>query len=206
MQLVIIIVSWIGPFLYYYGYEVSAAGILESIQSDVHKILARSGGIKSDVKKILERSGWENPDKQKQKPAFHVNLSSTLRGLSSDQIVKFNKVVTNIGKHYSPATGKFISPRDGTYTFSWTCLTPPGSRFETRLAVNNQYISGNRANAQNINQYVQATKNVVVQMKKGDVATVRVLGSYGLSLYGDGNNLVPARCCIYMKVLKSFFV
>ncbi|XP_076079603.1 uncharacterized protein LOC143049769 isoform X2 [Mytilus galloprovincialis] len=63
MQLVIIIVSWIGPFLYYYGYEVSAAGILESIQSDVHKILARSGGIKSDVKKILERSGWENPDK-----------------------------------------------------------------------------------------------------------------------------------------------
>ncbi|VDI41239.1 Hypothetical predicted protein [Mytilus galloprovincialis] len=174
MQLVIIIVSWIGPFLYYYGHEVSAAGIIESIQSDVHKILARSG--------------WENPDKQKQKPAFHVNLSHILRGLSSDQIVKFDKVVTNVGKPYSPETGKFTAPRDGTYTFSWTCLTPPGSKFETRLAINNNHISGNRANAETIKQYVQTTKNAVVQMKKGDVATVRVLSVTGLTLHGSNYN------------------
>ncbi|XP_063401773.1 complement C1q-like protein 3 [Mytilus trossulus] len=187
MQLVLIFISLIGPFFYYYGHEVSAAGIVESIQSDVHKILARSGGIKSDVKKILERSRQEKPVNEKNKPAFLANLSITLSNLKSDQIVKFNTVVTNIGKHYSRDTGKFTAPRDGTYTFSWTCLTPPGSRFETRLAINNQYISGNRANAQNINQYVQATKNVVVQMKTGDVATVRVLGDTGLSLHGGGH-------------------
>ncbi|XP_071135975.1 heavy metal-binding protein HIP-like [Mytilus edulis] len=174
MQLVIIFISLIGPFVCHYGNEVSAAGILESIQSD--------------VKKILERSGPEKTVNGKYKPAFFANLSKTLSNLKSDQIVKFDTIVTNVGKPYSPKTGKFTAPRDGTYTFSWTCLTFAKSRFETRLAVNNQYISGNRANAQNINQYVQATKNVVVQMKKGDVATVRVLGSYGLSLYGGGYN------------------
>ncbi|XP_052089990.1 complement C1q-like protein 3 [Mytilus californianus] len=173
MQLGILFISLIGPFLYHYGYKVSAAGILESIHSDVHKILGKSGD--------------SRPVNEKYKPAFLANLSHTLSNLKSNQIVKFDSVITNIGKRYSPQTGQFTSPEDGIYMFSWTCLTPPGSRFETRLAINDNYISGNRANAQNINQYVQATKNVVVQMKKGDVATVRVLSYTGLSLYGDGN-------------------
>lgn len=43
LQLVIIFISLIGPFICHYGNEVSAAGILESIQSDVKKILERSG-------------------------------------------------------------------------------------------------------------------------------------------------------------------
>lgn len=120
------------------------------------------------------------------KPAFLANLSHSLSNLKSNQIVKFDSVVTNIGKHYNPATGKFTAPQDGIYTFSWTCLTPAGSRFETRLLVNDRYISANRANAQNINQYVQGTKNVVVQMKKGDKAAVRVLTIAGLKLHGNG--------------------
>ncbi|XP_062621363.1 uncharacterized protein LOC134282953, partial [Saccostrea cucullata] len=61
--------------------------------------------------------------------AFHAILSKRLNNIPVNTILKFENVLTNEGKGYSPTTGKFTAPVDGVYSFSWTYSTNKGSRF-----------------------------------------------------------------------------
>nr|ALA16010.1 C1q-domain-containing protein-1 [Mytilus coruscus] len=120
---------------------------------------------------------------------FHANRGSTIfLDTARDQTVVYDKVITNVGNGYNSRTGIFTCPKGGLYSFSWTSLTPPGKRFETRFILNRNRITGNRANAESINQYVQATKNVVVEMKEGDTAKINTIGGAANVLHGDYNS------------------
>ncbi|XP_070198514.1 uncharacterized protein [Littorina saxatilis] len=41
-----------------------------------------------------------------------------IRGLDDQQVLKFDKVLTNVGQGYSPDTGLFTAPEHGTYIFN----------------------------------------------------------------------------------------
>lgn len=119
----------------------------------------------------------------KKKVAFHVNLGKDLRNLKPKAVVIFDKVILNIGKAYSPSNGLFTCPEDGVYSFTWTALTSPNNSFESDFVVNGKVVAGNRASAYNDKEYQPATKTVVVELKKGDVANVAAHGNYAKHIY-----------------------
>ena len=123
--------------------------------------------------------------------SFHANLDRkfTIPQDGPERVVTYNSVVINIGDAYNPLDGKFTAPDAGVYSFSWTSLTPPGKRFETRLMVTGKAITGNRANAIGLNQYVSASKSAIVYMKTGDTAYIQTLAGGANELHGDKNKV-----------------
>ncbi|XP_063448106.1 uncharacterized protein LOC134727654 [Mytilus trossulus] len=88
-----------------------------------------------------------------------------------------------MGKAYNPSKRLFTCPDDGVYSCTWTALTSPNKSFEGDFVVNGKVVAGNRASAYNDKEYQPATKTVVLDLKKGDVANVAVQGYYAKHIY-----------------------
>ncbi|XP_071177381.1 complement C1q-like protein 4 [Mytilus edulis] len=148
---------------------------------DSHKLSIKEllENVKHRLEEIEQREhdhACEFRGPRKKNVAFHANLGTKLRNLSPKAVVVFDRVVLNIGKAYNPLNGLFTCPENGVYSFTWTALTPPNSSFETDFVVNGKVVAGNRASAYNDSDYHPATKTVVVELKKGDVANVAAHG------------------------------
>lgn len=68
-------------------------------------------------------------------PAFGAS-TATIKSLAPDEIVKFEKVWTNIGNSYDSNTGVFIAPRHGIYQFSCSAMTGNGHTLRLHLYKN----------------------------------------------------------------------
>ncbi|CAC5410231.1 C1QL [Mytilus coruscus] len=62
-------------------------------------------------------------------PAFLAIWTEDTVTLRRNDIIKFNHVVTNVGNGYSPMTGKFKAPKQGTYFFGGTVVSAPLMHF-----------------------------------------------------------------------------
>ncbi|CAC5409440.1 unnamed protein product [Mytilus coruscus] len=128
--------------------------------------------------------------------AFHANRGSplTVVNQNKEHTVVYDNVKLNVGLAYNSAEGTFKCPEDGIYSFSWTSDVPQGKQFETTFILkhkNSQLgtkITGNRASAIGISDSVQSTKNVVVDMKKGDTALIKTIAKAANVLHGDINS------------------
>ncbi|XP_052073448.1 heavy metal-binding protein HIP-like [Mytilus californianus] len=138
--------------------------------------------------RLEEMEQRENEHKRsgthKKSVAFHVNLKKDLRNLTPNAVVIFDQVVLNIGEAYNSSNGLFTCPEDGVYSFTWTALTSPNNSFESVFVVNGTIVAGNRASAYKNKEYQPATKNVVVELKKGDIANVAGYKNYAKHMYG----------------------
>ncbi|CAC5409439.1 unnamed protein product [Mytilus coruscus] len=127
--------------------------------------------------------------------AFHANRGSPMTVKVGNQnkahTVIYDNVKTNVGLAYNSAEGTFKCPEDGIYSFSWTSDVPKGKHFDTVFILKHKSsqhgakITGNRASAVGFNGSVQSTKNVVVDMKKGDTALIKTIGNAANVLHGD---------------------
>ncbi|CAC5424158.1 unnamed protein product [Mytilus coruscus] len=115
--------------------------------------------------------------------AFHARMSTDKTHLASYATVKFETIVTNEGQAYSPVTGVFTCPQDGTYSFSWTLITLAGNECNTEFVVNGTGIVYVHDEANSSNNHKSSSQSAVVQLKKGNKTWIRAHRSDGGRCY-----------------------
>lgn len=71
------------------------------------------------LKRSYKKSSKKGANITTTKAAFTAYLNSSLFHLGAGQTIKYDKVLTNEGSHYSGITGVFSCPVDGVYVFSF---------------------------------------------------------------------------------------
>ncbi|XP_062974716.1 complement C1q-like protein 2 isoform X4 [Elgaria multicarinata webbii] len=117
------------------------------------------------------------------KIAFYVGLKSPHEGY---EVLKFDDVVTNLGNHYDPTTGKFTCQVRGIYFFTYHILMRggDGTSMWADLCKNGQVRAS--AIAQDADQnYDYASNSVVLHLDSGDEVYVKLDGG---KAHGGNNN------------------
>ncbi|XP_029461198.1 complement C1q-like protein 2 [Rhinatrema bivittatum] len=117
------------------------------------------------------------------KIAFYVGLKSPHEGY---EVLKFDDVVTNLGNHYDPASGKFTCQVPGIYYFTYHILMRggDGTSMWADLCKNGQVRAS--AIAQDADQnYDYASNSVVLHLDTGDEIYVKLDGG---KAHGGNNN------------------
>ncbi|XP_078341616.1 uncharacterized protein LOC111099936 [Crassostrea virginica] len=101
--------------------------------------------------------------------AFTAGMTSSSTSWSGDILV-FPHVITNKGQGYSPSSGKFTAPRDGTYVFTVT-----GVSFSNWLSLDivHDGVSKVRTYSHNSASYQTGTNLVVLELDRGDAVWVK---------------------------------
>ena len=97
------------------------------------------------------------------------------------QTIKFDNVFTNTNNVYSPMTGVFTAPTNGTYYFTSVIMSHPGQYIEAELALNGKSLVYMYAYDSN---YEQGVNSVILTLKTGDMVWVRHHGNEGSNVHG----------------------
>ncbi|CAL8345155.1 unnamed protein product [Merluccius merluccius] len=117
------------------------------------------------------------------KIAFYAGLKKQHEGY---EVLKFDDVVTNLGNHYDPSTGKFTCSIPGIYFFVYHVLMRggDGTSMWADLCKNNQVRAS--AIAQDADQnYDYASNSGVLHLEAGDEVYVKLDGG---KAHGGNNN------------------
>lgn len=117
------------------------------------------------------------------KIAFYAGLKRQHEGY---ELLKFDDVVTNLGNHYDPTTGKFTCSIPGIYFFTYHVLMRggDGTSMWADLCKNNQVRAS--AIAQDADQnYDYASNSVVLHLEPGDEVYIKLDGG---KAHGGNNN------------------
>ncbi|KAM9365890.1 complement C1q-like protein 2 [Pholidichthys leucotaenia] len=115
--------------------------------------------------------------------AFYVGLKNPHEGY---EVLRFDDVVTNVGDHYDPSTGKFTCHVAGVYYFVYHVLMRggDGTSMWADLCKNGQVRAS--AIAQDADQnYDYASNSVVLHLDSGDEIYVKLDGG---KAHGGNNN------------------
>ena len=114
-------------------------------------------------------------------PAFGASSTKNVN-LANNEVVKFDKVWTNIGNGYNSSSGVFTAPRGGVYQFSCSAMTGHGKTLRIHLMKNDQrtvsLYPGNSG-------HNMGTLSMVLELKKGDRVYIKHPGSGHNSLYSE---------------------
>ncbi|XP_048742172.1 complement C1q-like protein 4 [Ostrea edulis] len=156
--------------------------IYAAVNGDYDKGITLTKGqcqtFEKSVNKKVDGSSCCNP-KPKTPVAFHAELSSD-RTYKAGSPWVFDKVVTNVGNAYNPATGKFTTPSKGIYLFNWYTLAYPGKKAHAGLYVNGK-IKGRQAtnNIGNAGKHITSDSSIVLALEKGDL--VYIMDAHGIT-------------------------
>ncbi|XP_075995093.1 complement C1q-like protein 2 [Genypterus blacodes] len=115
--------------------------------------------------------------------AFYVGLKNPHEGY---EVLRFDDVVTNLGNHYDPTTGKFTCQVSGIYYFTYHVLMRggDGTSMWADLCKNGQVRAS--AIAQDADQnYDYASNSVVLHLDSGDEIYIKLDGG---KAHGGNNN------------------
>jgi len=101
--------------------------------------------------------------------AFLATLASHVLHAGQNQIIAFDRVVTNVGNAYNPHLGAFTAPVPGIYVFSVSLLSNPRQTAQYQLKRNNDFISSIYLRTPpGASEYESTSQTVVLQLTKGD--------------------------------------
>lgn len=114
--------------------------------------------------------------------AFHAVLTTTSVSVSSDDTIKFNNVITNVGGGYNRSTGIFTAPVAGYYEFIVTIMAQSGNSFISKVLINgSDYYCHAYGSSRSQSQ---GMCDLILYLYQG--STARVTTYSGSALYGNG--------------------
>ncbi|XP_052101997.1 complement C1q-like protein 3 isoform X2 [Mytilus californianus] len=119
---------------------------------------------------------------RKKIPAFSAAMTKS-KSLSSKEIIKFNKVFTNIQNGYNPSTGIFTAPIAGVYQFSSVVMSDNGKFLVATLWLNDTVVSSVYIKG---SAYQTGALSMILDVQKGDQIAVKSYGNY--VIYSDSLN------------------
>ncbi|XP_062601232.1 complement C1q subcomponent subunit B-like [Saccostrea cucullata] len=103
------------------------------------------------------------------KVAFTATLTRVTH-LAYHQAVKYDRVLSNIGRAYHPWTGHFTVPMDGVYLISCTAMSETNMAAYVQIIKNRQVMSTLHSSA---GTYPQSSQTLVLRLRKNDRVWVR---------------------------------
>ncbi|CAC5404591.1 unnamed protein product [Mytilus coruscus] len=135
--------------------------------------------------KGTEHGGHGIELRQKHVPAFTAYRNS-VQSLSSNAIVKFDKLWTNTMNAYDVTTSVFTAPMPGMYHFSAVVMSEDGKTLFLLLWRNDLKIVGSYTRGDG---HKTGTFDVVLNLKKGDRIYIRCHGGHdGQNIFSNGDN------------------
>ena len=134
------------------------------------------------------KSHLEKLQRDNTKVAFHAALTNSgeVGPYSVDSILKFSKVLTNVGDHYSPVTGYFEAPVRGVYYVRFTvCAQMFNGKMAVKLLKNYDVILRNEKDKDN-DHFEYISNAVALELNEGDLLYLEIPASR--RLYDDGNS------------------
>ncbi|XP_061187363.1 complement C1q-like protein 3 [Saccostrea echinata] len=115
--------------------------------------------------------------------AFTAKLSkdTTVRGHG---IVKYDSVITNIGRAYNPKSGIFTAPYDGLYTITGTLMSLPSNSVHLRINKNGQKMSLLYSASKT---YPQSGQTLHLLLNKGDRIWIQNANPQTAKLHDHGS-------------------
>ncbi|XP_062619793.1 uncharacterized protein LOC134281325 [Saccostrea cucullata] len=123
----------------------------------------RNGGLSRQTRLLIQGN-------VPMKPAFYAMLQSDLI-VPPGQLVKFQRVITNVGDFYSPHTGIFTAYHSGTFGFSISYTVPRHSCGYLRIMKNSDELI--TVGEDETTQYEVISATIVVQLNEHDTVYVK---------------------------------
>ena len=103
--------------------------------------------------------------------AFDVVLSKDALHAEQDFVLKFDRILTNIGNGYNAAKGIFTAPVSGTYLFSWNIRSGYHASIISKLMVNGRPMQATHTDSSLDTQYgfeAHSSKTVILTINEAD--------------------------------------
>ncbi|BFZ22283.1 hypothetical protein BsWGS_25322 [Bradybaena similaris] len=110
--------------------------------------------------------GVSGEDDMESRVAFFAGLNKNTGPVTTNSDLIFDKVITNIGEAFSPETGRFTAPFNGTFAFTLTIAAQGGRRAAVELVLNSKMVS--TIWAESVPYWASASNSAILNMEAGD--------------------------------------
>ena len=123
--------------------------------------------------------------------SFGATLPREFNTTNQEVRLKFSNLTSNVDNAYNPLTGKFTSPVEGTYLFSWNIRSNFGTSVFTMLMVNGYGVMAMHTDSgESLHQGFQSSssKTVIITLLKGDEVYIENVPQRGQILNDGGQS------------------
>lgn len=114
-------------------------------------------------------------------------MSHSIDGLGNGQVIKYDRILTNIGSGYDSRTGHFTAKETGIYHFSITAMGLSGAVLNLNLVKNGQRLEEIHSDGSNLHGYAEGSENIILHLTSGD--KIWIIFSYGRNyIHGSNHN------------------
>lgn len=165
------------------SFTESTQNLLDDFRENMDRANENLKDMNNTIKSFRQDQNKKAPDEDKRHtiPAFGAS-TGIHKNLAEYEIVKFEKVWTNIENCYDHYTGVFTAPRTGVYQFSCTAMTDHNRALRLYLYKNElQTVSLYPGSS----GYNMGTLSMVLELTRGDKVYIKHANGPEVSLYSE---------------------